>query len=252
MVVAAGREAWQALLRRSAPLGQSDLGGADWLILVPHPDDETLGTGGLIAALAETGNPAWILYLTLGEASHMGAPQWPARRLARVRRTEALGALRILGQPRGRTLYLGWPDGDTPAPGSARFRRAADSIFRFCGRQGVGTVVTTWGGEAHCDHRAAHELARSVRDRSAGSLKLLEYLVWGWTEREIAAAVDHIDPFALDTVRYAERCGKAILQHRTQTTPLIKGARKAFRLPPEMVALAGRAPLILLRGRHAA
>ena len=45
-------------------------GGGPIIVLAPHPDDETLGCGGLLAACAAAQIPAHIFVLTDGSLSH--------------------------------------------------------------------------------------------------------------------------------------------------------------------------------------
>ena len=56
-------------------------GGA--LVLAPHPDDESLGTGGLIAACVAEGRRVHVAVVSDGAASHPGSRAWPPARLAR-------------------------------------------------------------------------------------------------------------------------------------------------------------------------
>src|ERR1700733_13799140 len=59
--------------------------GARAVIVAPHPDDEILGTGGLLAQLSDLGRKVLIIAVTDGTASHPDSPQWPAARLAAIR-----------------------------------------------------------------------------------------------------------------------------------------------------------------------
>ena len=52
-------------------------GNAPMLILAPHPDDETLGCGGLIAAASAAGHPPFVLVLTDGTGSHPNSRSYP-------------------------------------------------------------------------------------------------------------------------------------------------------------------------------
>jgi LmbE family N-acetylglucosaminyl deacetylase len=245
VVVAVGDDAWRSLCARANPLSLSRSEG--WLVLAPHPDDETLGAGGLLAKLADGGVPAWVAYLTSGEASHLGAAQWSPGHIARTRRTETRRALRKLGQPTRWPLFLGWHDGKPPAIGDAAFRRSRAALLDLCRRHDIRNVATTWRGEAHCDHRAAYDLGQSMVRGSGSKIRLFEYLVWGWTDPALTQKLESFDVDTLDTAGYAERCRGAIACHRTQVSSLIRGAREAFRLIPEMVAVASRSPFILLR-----
>ena len=243
-MVAAGDEAWQSLCARAKPLALSQAGS--WLVLVPHPDDETLGTGGLLAKLADEGIPAWVAYLTSGEASHRGAPRWPAGHIARTRRAETRRALCTLGQSGRRPLFLDWQDGQPQPVGGAAFRRSCADLLALCRRHDIRNIATTWRGEAHCDHRAAYDLGRSLARHGGGKMRLFEYLVWGWTDLTLRKKLESFNVETLVTADYAERCHAAIACHRTQVSPLIRGAREAFRLTSEMVAVASRSPFILL------
>jgi LmbE family N-acetylglucosaminyl deacetylase len=250
MVVAAGNAAWLSLRLRGSPkLPSHARHEGRWLIIAPHPDDETLGTGGLIARFAQEGNPAWIVFLTAGEASHIGAPSWPPERIARTRRREARRALRALGHPGDRVTFLGWPDSKPHAPDSPDFKRSGAFLIGLCRRGQLGTVVTPWRGEDHCDHLAAFQLAEYVVRRAHGRIALLEYLVWGWKRPRLSHEVRDFGVVTLDAANFRRRRRTALSRHRTQISPLIQDAREAFRLPSDMVALAVRDPTILLRGR---
>jgi N-acetylglucosamine malate deacetylase 1 len=252
VVVAAGDDAWRSLCARGNPLSLSQAG--NWLVLAPHPDDETLGAGGLLATLSDKGVPEWTAYLTSGEASHRGAAQWSAGHIARTRRAETRRALHTLGQATRRPRFLGWQDGLPPPVGGAAFRRSAADLLDLCRKHDIRNIATTWRGEAHCDHRAAYDLGQSVVSRGGGKIRLFEYLVWGWTDLSLIEKVRTFHVETLETAGYAERCRAAVVCHRTQASSLIRGAREAFRLIPEMEAVASRSPFVLLREgeRHAA
>jgi LmbE family N-acetylglucosaminyl deacetylase len=88
------------------------------LVFAPHPDDETLGVGGLIHQARRNGAEVWVAFFTSGDGFPLCAAarfkQWPGaaamRRLAGVRRCEATEALRRLGVPADHLLFLGYPD----------------------------------------------------------------------------------------------------------------------------------------------
>jgi hypothetical protein len=69
---------------------------ARFILLAAHPDDETLGAGGLLASLARNGVQCDIVILTDGEGSHPCSPTHTPHQLAQRRRKEVAHALQLL------------------------------------------------------------------------------------------------------------------------------------------------------------
>lgn len=91
------------------------------LIFAPHPDDEALGTGGLIRKALESKARIAVVLLTDGSRSHdvrayrafrdeVKSPS-PRGSLGDVRRQETLAAMAEIGLPGDKIMFLGYPDG---------------------------------------------------------------------------------------------------------------------------------------------
>jgi len=206
--------------------------GRPVLILAPHADDESLGCGGLIAALCRAGNPPAVLVLTDGTGSHPGSQAYPPARLARVRQEEAREAVRLLGVPGNRIHFAGQRDTAAPVNGPA-FDAAVEAVSTLCRVGVVGTVLAPWRHDPHCDHEAADLLARAVADRL--NLRHLSYPVWGWT-----LPADHPLPalptgFRLDITSDLAVKRHAIMAHRSQYGGLITDDPAGFTLPANLL-----------------
>jgi LmbE family N-acetylglucosaminyl deacetylase len=242
-VVAPGETRWRALARRARRIDAKALAGAaPWLVLVPHPDDETLGPGGLIAALAAADAPPVVAYLTDGSGSHVGAPGWSPARVAAVRYAEARAALRRLGVT-APPVRLDWTDAAPFAAGSAHFVHARDRLLALCRRHRVRGLVTTWRGDPHCDHEAASRLAAAVARRRR--LALYETPVWGWPAAASAGRL-----LAVNTARHRPALRRALDAHATQRGGRIAGGT-SFRLPPSVRRLVDRPLTLLLEAARA-
>ena len=55
------------------------------VILAPHPDDESLGCGGIIAACCTAGMPPFVVVITDGAGSHPNSIVYPPGRLVALR-----------------------------------------------------------------------------------------------------------------------------------------------------------------------
>ena len=207
------------------------------LVMAPHADDESLGCGGLIAALCRAGIPPVVLVLTDGAGSHPGSAAYPPARLAQTRQDEAREAVRLLGLPPDRIHFAGHRDTAAPTSGPA-FDAALDQVSALCSASGIGTLLAPWRHDPHCDHEAADLLARAVAGRLA--LRHLSYPVWGWT-----LPPDHLLPempngFRLDIRRDLVAKTRAIMAHQSQYGGLITDDPAGFTLPAELLRVFER------------
>ncbi len=248
MVTAVGHRAWMSLRQRARPLDEARLAAlSPLLVIAPHPDDETLGCGGLLASAADLNLKPRVAYLTDGDASHTGSPSWPGERLARVRRAEALKALSCLGVPRLHVCFLGWSDADPYVAGQPGYVRTLARLTRWAGRFTPKSLWSPWRGERHCDHVAAADLAIDLAGRLARRPILMDYMVWGWSEPALAR--DPSPAWALDCPRTIPARRRALACHRTQTAGLIVDAQAGFQIPRRLAALTARPTEVFLERR---
>lgn len=88
------------------------------LIVAPHPDDDVLGSGGLIQKAVRAGKPVYVIYLTNGDANRdtlrhfLHVPLRPDsyRKLGFIRHQEALRVEHYLGVPQSHLFFLSFPD----------------------------------------------------------------------------------------------------------------------------------------------
>lgn len=152
------------------------------LIVAPHPDDETLGCGGLIARQAAMERRVHVVFLTDGEASHRSHPRQDAAALGAQRQAEALAALARLGvrNPRSAATFLGAPDGrlaHLDAEESGAVQRALTNWIRSVRPE---ATLTPFRGGGSSEHDAAQALTRAAHEAAGSPGFLLEYPVWAW------------------------------------------------------------------------
>ncbi|UZN03901.1 bifunctional PIG-L family deacetylase/class I SAM-dependent methyltransferase [Cellulomonas sp. S1-8] len=146
------------------------------VVVAAHPDDETLTAGGLLAELAAAGHPADVVVVTDGAGSHPGSPTLDPASLARRRVDEVRRAVEILS-PASRVTLLGHPDG--------RLREARDEVtadLRAVLLEGpaVRTIVTTWAGDEHRDHRVLAEVCEVLAAELGCTLAQAPLWLWHW------------------------------------------------------------------------
>ncbi|HHP50977.1 MAG TPA: glycosyltransferase [Moorella mulderi] len=95
-------------------------GEGRFLIIAPHPDDESLGVGGLISSARKRGYPVKVVFMTNGDGFLRGVKKWKGYlptspedflQYGQLRQQEALEALSVLGVPPQDIIFLGYPDG---------------------------------------------------------------------------------------------------------------------------------------------
>lgn len=142
------------------------------VVIAPHPDDEVLACGGLMAMHQAQAGDVCVIAVTDGEASHAASPSWPAQRLAATRRSESLAGLHHLGLRELAPIRLALPDGQV-ARHTPRLSLQLQKLLRP-----ADLVVTTWRLDGHPDHDATG-LAAAWACRAVGC-RLMEAPVWMW------------------------------------------------------------------------
>ena len=199
------------------------------LILAPHPDDESLGCGGLIAMASAIGRPPVIVAVTDGAGSHPNSRSHPPPHLRATRAAELREAARILGVGPDRVHFLGLPDTRAPLAGPD-FDAAVGIVAGLARDHRVTTVFASWRFDPHCDHEATATLGSAVA--AAAGARLAYYPVWGWllpADERLPGASIAGRRLDIGNVLACKR--RAIAAHRSQYSDLIGDDPGGFRLP---------------------
>ncbi len=206
--------------------------GASIVVLAPHPDDESLGCGGLLAE-AFRRHGAHVICMTDGSASHPNSKAWPPERLARRRRQELECAIHRLGGKPEDVTWCGLKDSQLHAYDPCQI--AAD-IEPIIARTGARCVFAPAMEDHHADHKTTARIARTLALLDP-DLTLYSYPVWSrWDDPEFARNIRQHDPVHFGTAPHRTSKGAAIGAHESQFGTCIDDDPDGFRLDPLFVA----------------
>ena len=206
-------------------------------ILAPHPDDEALGTGGLIQQAIAAGMEVRVIFGTDGDNN-----PWPQRfverrwdiddecrlRLGTLRRAEALRSLNVLGVSGDRAHFLALPDGGMLRQWDARDAKVIMSFAQIFQTQPLDVLIVPSPFDRHPDHRAMFHFAQTALERCHFSPRQFSYLIHpGWLGGHFGNVTLHLTP--------PQRAAKlqAILCHESQTA-LSRGRFTSYATPVEL------------------
>ena len=218
------------------PFGSLDdlAGGGGLVVVAPHPDDESLGCGGLIAACVAQGRDLRLVVVSDGAGSHPNSRAYPPDRLIALREAETVAAAAALGLSAERIAFLRLPDRAVPRSGPAA-EAAARSLARAAADCGAGGLVVTWLHDPHADHAASAAIAALARPLRP-CLRVHAYPVWGLSLPPGTEIDEAPRGLRLDVSAHLAAKERAIHAHRSQVEALIDDDPEGFRLPPEMIA----------------
>ena len=142
------------------------------LAVQPHPDDESIGTGGTLARYSAEGVRTTLVTATRGEVGEILDkeldPKEAAPRLASIREAELRNAVKILGV--GELVFLGYED--SGMAGLPR-NREPNTFWQADEEEAIGRLIQVvrrvrpqvmvtqneFGGYAHPDHIKTHRVA---------------------------------------------------------------------------------------------
>jgi LmbE family N-acetylglucosaminyl deacetylase len=204
------------------------LGTGAIVILAPHPDDESLGCGGLIAEARAEGRRVVVIFVSDGTGSHPNSAAYPPVRLKALREEEAKNACAELGVGAEDLSFLGLRDRFVPHSG-ADAERAVSAIVERVNAVAARSLFVSWRHDPHCDHQASYRIAREVQKRRP-CLRLFEYVVWGKALPRGRHVTPIRDGFRIHIGHSMEKKRRAIAAHQSQTTDLIGDDPMGFRL----------------------
>ncbi|MDX6357458.1 MAG: hypothetical protein QOH37_512 [Nocardioidaceae bacterium] len=214
-----------------APREPADLAGVRRVVVVgAHPDDESLGAGGVIATARADDLRVDLVCATDGEGSHPGSPTHTPGDLADRRAAEWVEAARALGVDPSRTHRLRLPDGGVGTHVSELTTLLVDLVGD--GRDAV--IVAPWREDGHCDHEAVGRAASAAARRTGAQLWEFPIWFWHWAGPGDVRA-RWLRPFALDT-EPAERKQRAIDAHTSQVSALSTLEGDETLLTPDLLA----------------
>ena len=167
--------------------------GRGLLVWSAHPDDETLGVGGLIAEAHQRSLPVHIVAATGDED-----------------RVRELHAALSRTHPEATVSSLGLPDGKLHEHQSV----LADSIASILDAYPDRVILTPWSEDRHGDHRTLGQLVRSMaHDRKR---RVFSYPVWLWQWGE-PGDVPWRDLIAVPLSEYgSRRKAEALVEYASQ------------------------------------
>jgi LmbE family N-acetylglucosaminyl deacetylase len=193
------------------------------VVLAPHPDDETLGAGGFIAAQCLRGADVVVVAATDGESAYGYDPS-----LGKIRELEQRNALKRLGVSAENISRLRLPDGDV----TAHEARLVDHLLPFVTKD--THLIAPWRGDFHPDHEACGRAAERVAFQTGATLT--SYLFWTW-HRGTTASLEELSlrSFPLND-QYLQTKSEALQCHYSQLT---RDSREPI-LPDNLLAPARR------------
>ena len=173
------------------------------LVVVPHPDDETLSTGGLIAALRTRGTDVLIVAVTDGENAYENSSELGVRRQA-----EQAAARSVLGVNQENTIRLGLPDSDV----AAHEQELVDRLLQLVSAD--THILAPWVGDFHPDHEACGRAAATVAHLTGARITF--YFFWMWHRGTLLSLEgDKLSIFPLDQALMQKKA-RALQCHESQ------------------------------------
>lgn len=202
------------------------------LVASPHPDDETLGCGGLIARCAQLGVPVTVLAMTCGEASHPGDTDWQ-QKLASIRHREQRNALHTLGLASRELISLNLPDGGLAKLEPFQVRQVMDEIVSVIRSRGIHTTFSPAIDDCHDDHQmTARWMARAAS--LTGTEHFFSFQIWPPQNRAEPVLRSEV-PFGHWIDDLLDLKSRAIRQHRSQLEVIDPVQPEGFQLPEELL-----------------
>lgn len=206
------------------------------MVVAPHPDDESLGCGGTIAALAETGHIVTVIFVCNGNGSHPNSLEFPPDAVSELRKCEALAAVAALGIAAENVIFLDRADGTAPLPTDPDFDEVVQLFRQAASTRKIDLGLIPWRRDSSRDHQAVWHIAWTSFAKEGNKTRILEYPVWVYENNSDAPAEDEMKILRLPIERWISRKRSAIRCHRSQLGQTITDDPSCFKLERPFLA----------------
>lgn len=190
------------------------------LVVAPHPDDEAIGCGGLVARSTAAGEEVAAVFLTSGE---LGLEELATEKARAVREAEAEEAAQILGL--SSLTFLRQPDWFLARAAA----RAANGLRRLLARAAPSRLLIPHLDEAHPDHAATAAIVQRALGDLREPIQVQTYEVWTpMTSFEVVEDVSAVMATKLAAVRaYRSQLGQFSYDDAVEGLNRFRGALAA-------------------------
>jgi len=190
-----------------------------FLVIAPHPDDETLGCGCFIVRARALRQKVCIVIVTDGRTWPVSSSMTPDD-VANMRRGETERAAAVLGVDVKDVVFLNLPEMEVEAHAGAIEESLRQHIEHIHPR----LILSPYGIDQHPDHRAVARAVDQLCKKGVITCPVFEYPIWFW----LRAGLGHLmNPAHLRCLRRISARGysgikkTAMQAHRSQCPHLV-------------------------------
>ena len=206
-------------------------GNGGIVVIAPHPDDEILGCGALIAAMVAHNRPVWVMYMTDGGASTPDLDDTARAQLVEQRQNEAMAGLECLGVRPSAAIFVGAPDGFLARSGD-HLRNAKSKLDDLLQQGTISSVLVTSSHDGHLDHKAACDFAVDAMSFWL-EIRLFTYPVSSRIDADSPINTSVLFPIIVDTHFYLNQKMAALSCHASQLD--VDSSKPGFTLSETLV-----------------
>ena len=218
------------LVERLVPIHLAPPPQGTVLVVAPHPDDETFACGATIARLNAQRTNIHIVIISDGSNSTRQEGKTKSA-LAKIRKTEARGAIQALGLPEKQVTFLNYSDGSLEKAESI----IMEELSHIIEIKKPSLIFAPHAIDAHPDHK----ILATIIDKLKLPCLCYRYIVWVQTKRSLAnlmklAFTEH--QIRIPMKKFKERKALAIDCYLSQTGGTNYQHGKGF-LHPSFISL---------------
>lgn len=208
------------------------------MVFAPHPDDESLGCGGLIQYLIQQNSEVFVIFITSGDASHPNSKSHSPTILAELRENEAVDACTILGVKNSNIHFLRQPDSKLSELLDIDKNAVTNHISTLLAEFKILSVLVPWRRDPHPDHIATYNLVKMMVGNSNREIQIIEYPIWLWKNSTDTdwPKDGEVEIFRLDIASVLDSKKKAIFAHKSQTKNIITDDTEGFQLSEDLLS----------------